>query len=719
MLSAFILGLALGGYWIRRRIGTIADVPRVLALMFTAMAVLGALTLPAYGFAFDVMAATMNTFTPSDTGYASFNLVSHVIAAAMMIPTTVIAGMTLPLMTSYLLNTGSGEQAIGKVYAANTVGAIAGVLLAIHLLLPAVSTKGAVVTAALVQAAIAFVFLARAQRTRTSLLPLAAGVLLVLGIAFLVHLDPMRMASGVYRNGTASLPANTRVIYLRDGKTATISLSRQGETVFIATNGKTDAAINMGNSPAGSDEVTMVLLGALPLALHPNPKRVANIGIGSGLTSHVLLTSPAVEILDSVEIEPAIAEAARIGFEPRVSKLFNDSRSQIHFEDAKTFFATTRQPYDLIVSEPSNPWVSGVASLFSEEFYSHIKRYLAKDGLLIQWVQTYETDVAVVASIVKALSAQFPDYVIYNTDDTNILIVASPHGKIPDVHADILQGPVGEELRKVGVDSAADIEIRRIGSKQSLQPLFDSYLAPKNSDFFPFVDLRAPRMRFLRRDALALSWLRSYSVPVMELLGEPALAVSPRHSSKPQFLIRQGLVQKALDIRSGVADGDVRELPHDVAMEVLFFRSPEAACSTEDVGDSWLLTVRSIAAQTTPYLPVNDLRPIWSAVRSHPCLAHQNDAQRREVAFLEAVAMRDRRAIIDLGTRFLRESASLSADTRAELLVAVTASLLAMQDDQALARLVDDEFEFFAAHSPDILPLRLVQAAAYQRIRGP
>ncbi len=86
--------------------------------------------------------------------------------------------------------------------------------------------------------------------------------------------------------------------------------------------------------------------------------------------------------LDSIEIEPLMVEAARKGFGPRISNVFEDPRSHIVYEDAKTFFASTREPYDLIVSEPSNPWVSGVASLFSDEFYGRISRYLSRRWVL-------------------------------------------------------------------------------------------------------------------------------------------------------------------------------------------------------------------------------------------------------------------------------------------------------------------------------------------------
>ncbi len=156
---------------------------------------------------------------------------------------------------------------------------------------------------------------------------------------------------------------------------------------------------------------------AIPLSLKPDAARVANIGFGSGLTTHTLLSSKAIQRLDSIEIEPVMVEAARQGFGPRIHDVFEDPRSHIVYEDAKTFFAATRAPYDLIVSEPSNPWVSGVASLFSDEFYGRIAQYLRPDGCFVQWVQIYETDVDIVASILKALSRHFGAYALYNTAD--------------------------------------------------------------------------------------------------------------------------------------------------------------------------------------------------------------------------------------------------------------------------------------------------------------
>ena len=179
------------------------------------------------------------------------------------------------------------------------------------------------------------------------------------------------------------------------------------------------------------DESTMVLAAAIPLSMHPHPARVANIGFGSGLTTHTLLGTPLVKRLDSIEIEPLMVEAARKGFGPRIGDVFEDPRSHIVYEDAKTFFASTREPYDLIISEPSNPWVSGVATLFSDEFYDRISRYLSADGYFVQWMQVYETNVDVVASVMKALAPHFGAYALYNTDDVDILIIATRGAALP------------------------------------------------------------------------------------------------------------------------------------------------------------------------------------------------------------------------------------------------------------------------------------------------
>src|SRR6185369_4585234 len=204
-----------------------------------------------------------------------------------------------------------------------------------------------------------------------------------------VQLDPRRLGSGVYRYRTAELDPKTNMLFYRDGKTASISVTSRGSQLAITTNGKPDASIEMDDArPSTSDEITMVMAATLPLAYKPDARRIANIGLGSGLTTHTLLGDPSVERVDTVEIEAGMATGAR-AFGNRVTRTFSDPRSVIHLEDAKTFFSQQKQAYDVIVAEPSNPWVSGVSSLFSEEFYRTIGSYLMEDGVLVPSLQLY------------------------------------------------------------------------------------------------------------------------------------------------------------------------------------------------------------------------------------------------------------------------------------------------------------------------------------------
>src|SRR5271170_498830 len=148
MLSAFIFGLAFGGLHVRKRIERIADPERYLGVIMVAMGSLAALTLPASNLMYDFMAWSLGTFSHTPGGYVAFNLVSQSIAMLIMFPATFCAGMTLPVLTHALMRRGTGERAIGTIYSLNTLGAIAGVLITVHVLMPLIGVKGVILTGA-------------------------------------------------------------------------------------------------------------------------------------------------------------------------------------------------------------------------------------------------------------------------------------------------------------------------------------------------------------------------------------------------------------------------------------------------------------------------------------------------------------------------------------------------------------------------------------------
>ncbi len=680
MLSAFIFGLAFGGLYVRKRIDRIASAESYLGAIMLTMGVLAALTLPASNMMFEIMARSIQAFTRTDGGYVAFNVVSQSIALMIMLPATFCAGMTLPVLTHALMRRGAGEKAIGTIYSANTLGAIVGVLLTVHILMPLIGVKGVILTGAGIHVALGLSRLApRGLRQPATVFAMALSIAVLGIVAVRGQIDPTRVATSVYRSGIARVAENVSVTYLRDGKTATVTLSEVLGRVTIATNGKPDASIQMTAGDPTPDEVTMVMAAAIPLSLHPHAARIANIGFGSGLTSHSLLASPRLERLDTIEIEPIMVEAARRGFGPRIHDVFEDPRSHVVYDDAKTFFAASREPYDLIVSEPSNPWVSGVATLFSDQFYDAIVRHLRPDGYFTQWLQIYETDINIVGSIMKALSRHFAAYQIYNVDNSNILIVATRSATLPTPSGEIFNWPeMRTELDRVGAQSVAHLESRLIGDSRIMNPLFSTLTVPANSDFFPFVDLNAPRLLFKRESAGELPGLTYLPVPFVDVLRGDSLRSSTTEPSLNSRLFRDLQVRRAMAIRRTLSGGQSDDIGAAATTALLLIRASRDECARPRVEQTWGTAVRNVSDMTAPYLNPSELADIWSFIKSTPCYLNGSGETKAWTDLLAAVSARNFSETVMLGSHLLQPPSSLSQDDLTYLVTAMVTAYIRM-----------------------------------------
>ena len=581
MLSAFVAGLALGGYWIRRRIDSIVDPLRFAGLVQLVMGLAALATIFVYHETFDWMAWALRVLQHGEAAYPVFNLFSHAIAFAVMLPATFLAGMTLPLFTHALLR-GHGERAIGQVYAANTLGAIAGVLLAVHLLVPNMGIKLTLVLGAAADIMLGAWLLRYSQaafRRAYSFAVVIVGMIAATATARANVLESDRLASGVYRYGRTVIE-NSKVFFYRDGKTASVAMRRTGSTVTIITNGKPDASINIDPaSPPNADEYTMTLLGALPLLIKPDARTFANIGWGSGLTAEVLLSHSGPREVDTIEIEPLMVAAA-YSFSPRVSRPYRDPRSQVFFEDAKSYFARHGKRYDVIVSEPSNPWVNGVANLFTTEFYRNTKRYLAPEGVFVQWLHLYESDDRLLGSILAALGGNFADYEVYETTPSDIVVVAVAEGRVPRPgRLPVKEAAFMEQLKRIGTTRVEEVAARSLGTKHMLAPLFALRQSPVNSDFYPFVQLDAPRTRFTKDSAHAVIDLTEAVLPVSEMIGNPppAYLQEPVPAFVPSASLRTQSV--AQEFARRLLDRSVDPLSYDdpaVSASLLTLRDPRA-----------------------------------------------------------------------------------------------------------------------------------------------
>ena len=650
MLSAFILGLALGGLWIQRRIDRIASPGRFLSFVQVIMGMLALSTLVLYGQTFSVMQWIVKTLNKTDGGYALFNLSSNAIALVIMLPTTFCAGMTLPLITYQLLKQGRGEGSIGEVYAANTVGAIIGVFFAIHVGLPLLGLKGLLVVGAGLDIGLGVVLAWRFANAASRLVPAAVTALSLGAIAaslLFVGLDPYQMASGVYRDGHLHSSRNVDIKFHADGKTATISLlfmKGSGE-LALATNGKTDAALNPdGAGRATSDEPTMILMGVLPMALHPQARTAAAIGLGSGLTTQTLLSNPRLQQVDTVEIERRVVEASRM-IGPRVGAVFNDRRSRIFIDDAKTYFSLHNAAYDIIVSEPSNPWVSGVASLFSEEFYRLITRYLSDDGVFVQWIQLYEIDADLIISVLKAVDANFADYAVYATNDFDALIIARKKGRMPALDPEFLAQPaVSAALGRIRVSNVQDIEIRKLGDKGFLHRLLDASPIRANSDYYPVLDQNAARARFLKADAYAFHTLTSAMLPAYELLTGNAPSWKTTDVTLSPYLTKSEFAFTAMALRDYNLQGHFGPrygaVPSGVERQARTLRQSFSECLSGP-DQTRHTNLFNVSVEMVPYLRPQELNAVWTRLETGACRRARWAEDQHWIALFKAVGRRD------------------------------------------------------------------------------
>ncbi len=528
MLSAFILGLALGSFWMRKRADTFEDPVRILGEIQWIMGFMALATLPVYVLSFYGMSDLLSTLQRNELGYRVFNVARYGFALVVMLPATFCAGTTLPLITRTLLGTRRGERAIGWVYGVNTLGSIVGVAAASLLLLPHLGLKNLLIVGAALDMLLGAALLGRLGLAPGRILrPGVVGAVGTLAVVALVTvgvpLDRALLNSGVYRYGR--LRQAGAITYFRDGRTATVAVERgpQG-TVTLSTNGKGDASVsdrwiewgrrlldrsgdeplppppNGRRTPLNVDEPTQALLALITMAHRPEARTAAVVGQGSGITSHFVLGSPRLEEAVTVEIEPAMVEGSR-HFYPGNRRVFDDPRSRIVIDDAKSYFASSQRRFDLMISEPSNPWVSGVASLFTVEFYETVRRHLRPGGVFGQWIQLYEIDDGLVLTILAALHRVFPSYQIFQIHSSDVLVVASTEPRFPEPDWSVFEYPaVRTDLAVTHPFTRPLLETTRVLDRRALAPLLERW-EHANSDFFPLVDLGAERTRYLNRRA--------------------------------------------------------------------------------------------------------------------------------------------------------------------------------------------------------------------------
>jgi hypothetical protein len=433
----------------------------------------------------------------------------------------------------------------------------------------------------------------------------------------------------------------------------------------------------------------MTLLAAVPLAYAPDARHAAVIGHGSGLTTHVLLASPAIAEVDVIEIEPEMIRGAR-AFLPRVARAYEDRRARHHVEDARAFFARAARRYDLIISEPSNPWISGVASLFTPEFYRQAKRTLAPDGLFVQWFHTYDMDRALIGSFLRGIGEVFADYAVYAPNDSDMLLVARGSGDLPPLSSLLFEWPaMRAELDHLGIRSLPDLALFRVASRRAYAPMFAKTRV--NSDYFPYLEFGAVRALFLKNRDMDLGQMAFEPVPLFEILSG---FDAPQPIRRPMSVVRlHPTLGRAVRINiyaDALAVPDTAPLPPETAylpfderrnLEVV---RHAPAGKTAEAWQTWFSSLFTIAKAMIPSGDALALDAFLQTPRLMDALGTAPPDIRERVAFLRAMARRDLERVREDGHRLLAGPLQREDPLfHAYVLVATTTACLAGNPDTA------------------------------------
>ncbi len=399
------------------------------------------------------------------------------VTGLLVLGPSLLAGVQFPLLVG-LLGEGARDAGrdVGHAYAANTLGAVAGALAGGFILVPGLAATGSwrlVVGLTLGLSLGAAVLAIRAA----SRLDLAATAGLWVCAAFLVLALPGPTAAwrhvpiGYGRigalpttvNGLREWQTERRSDVLREieGREASVAVAIGGSGHALLVGGKSDGT-------AFGDADTQVMLGLLPAMLHPEPRTAFVVGLGTGTTAGWLADVPGMQRVDVAEIEPGIAALAREFFAPVNRGALDKPNVRLIAGDARELLVTRGPVYDLIVSEPSNPYRAGVATLYTEEYYAAVKGRLAPGGLFGQWLQGYEVDSRAVRLVYATLASVFPFVETWVTEMGDLLFIchlAPPAYPMDQLRTRIAQPPYAEAIRRVWLtDSVEGVLARHLAT---------------------------------------------------------------------------------------------------------------------------------------------------------------------------------------------------------------------------------------------------------------
>ena len=498
VLTLYLVGIFAGGLACERLMVSGRPAESIVVAALTTVLVVLAVGVPMLDRVLYPQVAVLGTL---GLGFWSFQMAALVALALVVLPPTIAFGASFPAVAAALARgAADAGRAIGLVYLVNTAGTTLGSLIASFVLVPVLGLRGSFSVLTVLLAVSLLLAASPALRRRIGFVLAVAGLALLPAVAPAWNLR--RLHSAINNDAQTIIAAwragildqtldQIQVLDLLDGVDATVSVARYADgELGLLVNGKGDAS-------DGIDMFTQVLLGHLPLAVRPDAQDVLVIGMGSGVTVGAVLRHPVAHV-DLVEIAPEVLELGGRHFRHVNHGALEDARVAVHVEDGRNFIAfADDRAWDVIISEPSNPWMTGVANLFTTEFFTHARKRLRPGGVLAQWFHHYGMALDDVRALLATVRVHFPYVYVFAFHQTldvagDMVLLASeaPVDFSPALEA-LAGGVVADDLRPFGIDGPGALPLGFVLGPGSLEPFVADTAI--NSDDRPRIELNAPR----------------------------------------------------------------------------------------------------------------------------------------------------------------------------------------------------------------------------------
>ncbi len=513
MLMAFILGIGIGSVVIASPRRQWPKETATVLLVLAAAAWIGLLVFNIENLV-ELYRYARSGLSRTPMGYRYHQLLVSTFSILVLSLPAAALGSVLPLWIRVVSETSTllGDR-VGRLLTWNTLGAVVGVTLTGFMLMPNIGLRSSFMALALVLSCAAVIIALVTWKRITALAGMVATACLVLVTATGGEGWRHVLSSGIFRLPNEAFSREVlrerrkfvRILFYEDAPDATVSVESiampdGGEDLVLRINGKPDAS-------ALGDRSTELLLGQLPLLAKPDSKDVFCFGIGSGITAGTALGYPIERLVVADNCEPVL-RAAKL-FEPWNRGVLTNSRTRIYLEDARTALKLSPQKYDVVMAAPSNPWMAGIGSVFSREFYQLVASRLKPGGIMAQWFQIYEIDDDTVQLVLRTFASVFQVMEIWDVAGGDIIMLGSdrPWRSDPEVFKRAFEFEwVRTDLSSIGLTTPVTVLTRQLASQRT------AFAVPPpgryQRDEYPILEYVAPRALYVYHAQRALGLQR-------------------------------------------------------------------------------------------------------------------------------------------------------------------------------------------------------------------